>query len=78
MNIRHPLPSISRWLLSIGPLMLAAGLPQPAHASDVDLSKFKRIERGTPGPPPATARNHGASGARTRAHAVAIWTATNK
>jgi hypothetical protein len=25
-------------------LMLAAGLQQPVHASDVDLSKFKRIE----------------------------------
>ena len=44
MNIRHLLPSMSPWLLSMGPLMLAACLQQPAHASDVDLAKFKRIE----------------------------------
>src|ERR1700755_169789 len=44
MNVRHHLPSVSRWLLSMGSLMLAAGLHQTVHASDVDLSKFRRIE----------------------------------
>ncbi len=44
MNVRHLVPSVSRRLLSMGSLMLAAGLQQPVHASDVDLSKFKRIE----------------------------------
>jgi hypothetical protein len=39
MNIHHFTPSISRWLLSVGSLLLAAG-----HASGEDLSKFKRIE----------------------------------
>ena len=39
MNIHHLVPSVSRWLLSMGCLMLAAG-----HASAADLSKFKRIE----------------------------------
>ena len=39
MNIHHLVPSVSRWLLSMGSLMLAAG-----HASGADLSKFKRIE----------------------------------
>jgi hypothetical protein len=39
MNIHHLVPSISRWLLSMGFLMLAAG-----HASGADFSKFKRIE----------------------------------
>ena len=38
MNIRHFLPSMSRWLLSVGPLMLAVGLQQPVHAADVDFS----------------------------------------
>ena len=82
MNVRHRVPSVSRWLLSMGSLMLVTGLQQPVHASDVDLSKFRRIEPQyiaaleTPGPPPATARNHGASGARIRARAVASWTAT--
>src|SRR5579863_846533 len=42
MNVRHLVPSVSRWLLSIGSLMLAAGLQQ--HASGADLSKFRRIE----------------------------------
>ena len=44
MNVRHLVPSVSRRLLSMGSLMLAAGLQQPVHASDVDLSKFRRIE----------------------------------
>ena len=44
MNLRHLLPSLSRWLLSMGPVMLAAGLQQPVHASGVDFSKFRRIE----------------------------------
>src|SRR5262245_18364838 len=43
MNDRQFVPSLSRWLVSAGFLMLAVGL-QPVHASDVDLSKFKRIE----------------------------------
>src|SRR6202049_1374807 len=41
MNVRHFVPSVSRRLLSMGSLMLAAGL---FHASGVDLSKFRRIE----------------------------------
>src|ERR1700687_3596927 len=44
MNVRHLLPSVSRRLLSMGSLLLAAGLQQPVHASGVDLSKFRRIE----------------------------------
>ena len=43
MNIRHLVPSVSRWLLSMGYLMLAAGL-QPVHALGADFSKFTRIE----------------------------------
>jgi hypothetical protein len=43
MNIRYLVPSVSRWLLSVGSLMLAAGL-QPVHASGADFSKFTRIE----------------------------------
>ena len=39
MNIHHLVPSVSRWLLSMGFLMLAAG-----HASGADLSKFKSID----------------------------------
>ena len=39
MNVHHLVPSVSRWLLSMGFLMLAAG-----YASGADLSKFKRIE----------------------------------
>ena len=44
MNMRYLLPSISRWPLSMGCLMLAAGLQQPVHAAGADLSKFTRIE----------------------------------
>src|SRR5256885_289354 len=40
MNVRHLVPSVSRRLLSMGCLMLTAGL----HASGADLSKFRRIE----------------------------------
>ena len=40
MNVRHLVPSVSRQLLLMGSLILAAGL-QPVHAADVDLSKFK-------------------------------------
>jgi hypothetical protein len=39
MKIHHLVPSASRWLLSMGSILLAAG-----HASGADLSKFKRIE----------------------------------
>ena len=82
MNVHHLVPSMSRRLLFMGPLMLAAGLQQPVHASGADLSKFGVSSRSTsppwetPGPPPAMARNHGAFGARTRARAVANSTAT--
>jgi len=41
MNVRHLVPSVSRPLLFIGSLMLAAGLQQPIHAADVDLTKFR-------------------------------------
>ena len=41
MNVRNLVPSVSRWLLSMGSLLLLAGLQQPVHASGVDLSKFK-------------------------------------
>ncbi len=68
MNIHHLVPSVSRWLLSMGFLMLAAG-----HASGADLSKFKRIEPqfiAALGDPAATSGNgapkHGASGTKTR------------
>jgi hypothetical protein len=44
MNVRHLVPSVSRWVLSMGSLMLLAGLQQPIHASSVDLSKFRPIE----------------------------------
>ena len=44
MNVRHLVPSVSRWLLSMGSLMFAAGLQPPVHAAGVDLSKFKPIE----------------------------------
>ena len=39
MNIHHHVPTVSRCLLSMGALLLAAG-----HASSADLSKFRRIE----------------------------------
>lgn len=44
MKIRHFLPSVTRWLFSVGPLLLAAGLQQVVYGADVDLAKFKRIE----------------------------------
>ncbi len=44
MNVRHLVPSVSRLLLCMGTLMLAARLQQPVHAAGVDLSKFRRIE----------------------------------
>src|SRR5215472_4882159 len=44
MNVRYLVPSVSRRLLSMGALILAACLQQPVHASSVDLSKFRRIE----------------------------------
>ncbi|HKE23646.1 MAG TPA: hypothetical protein VKB88_14880, partial [Bryobacteraceae bacterium] len=44
MNVCHLVLSVSRWLLSSGFLILVAGLQQPVHASDVDLTKFRRIE----------------------------------
>src|ERR1700742_4967520 len=42
MNVRYLVPFVSRRLLSMGSLILAASLQQPA--SGVDLSKFRRIE----------------------------------
>ena len=44
MNVHHLVPSVSRWLLSMGFLMWAAGLQQPVHAADADFSKVRRIE----------------------------------
>src|SRR5689334_24768228 len=44
MNVRHLVPSVSRRLVCMGTLMLAAGLQQPVRASGVDFSKFRRIE----------------------------------
>jgi hypothetical protein len=44
MNERHVVPSVGRWLLITGSLVLAAGLQPPVHASGVDISKFRRIE----------------------------------
>src|SRR4029078_10039642 len=44
MNVRHLVPSVSRRLLAMGSLMLAAGLQQPVHASGLALSKYRRIE----------------------------------
>src|SRR5437879_2698199 len=41
MNVRHFVPSVSRRLLSMGSLILAASLH---YASGEDLSKYKRIE----------------------------------
>src|SRR5665213_1537447 len=57
MNVHQLVSSVSRCLLSMGSLMLAAGLQPPVHASGVDLSKFRRIEPqciaalGAPGAP---------------------------
>ena len=39
MNVHHLVPSVSRWLLSMGCLILTVG-----HVSGADLSKFRRIE----------------------------------
>ena len=44
MNVHHLVPSLSRRLLSMGSLMLAAGLLHGVHASGADLSAFRRIE----------------------------------
>ena len=77
MNIHYHVPSVSRWLLSMGSLLLAVG-----HASSADLSKFRRIEPqfiaalGDPAATSGKTRNHGASGTRTRARALASWTTT--
>ena len=63
MNVRELVPSLSRRLLSIGFLMLAAGLQQPVHASGIDLSKFKRIDPqfiAALGDPKAHLRQYGA------------------
>ena len=82
MNVRHLAPSVSRLFLSTGSLIVAAGLLQPVDAQARTSRSSGASSRSTlrrwenPGPPPATARNHGASGARTRARAVASWTAT--
>src|SRR5271168_5636108 len=43
MNVHHLVPSLSRLLLSLGSLLLAAGL-QPVRASGADFSKFRSIE----------------------------------
>ena len=64
MNFRHLVPSVSRWLLSRGSLMLLAGLQQPVHASGVDLSKFRSIEPqfiAALGDPGATSGNNAQS-----------------
>ena len=42
MNVRHLVSSVSRRLLSMGSLMLAAGLQQPVHASAIH-----RLEGGS-------------------------------
>src|SRR5581483_4847700 len=44
MNIRHFVPSMSPWILSLGSVVLMAGLQQSVRASGVDLSKFRSIE----------------------------------
>jgi len=43
MHVRHLVPSVSRRLLVLGSLLMAAGLQQPVHAAGADLSKFRRI-----------------------------------
>ncbi len=44
MNIRRLVPSLSLRLLSMVSVLSVAGLQQPVHASDLEFSKFKRIE----------------------------------
>ncbi len=44
MNVRHLAPSVTRSLLSLASVMLTAGLQQPLHAAETDLTKFRRIE----------------------------------
>src|SRR5437867_6881698 len=64
MNVRHFVPSVSRRLLSMGSLILAASLH---YASGEDLSKYKRIEPqfiAALGDPGATSGN----GARSEEH----------
>ena len=43
MNVRHLVPSVSLQFLTMGSLILAAGV-LPAHAAGVDFSQFRRIE----------------------------------
>ena len=82
MNVRHLVPSVSRRLLSLGSLMLAAALQQAVHASDVDLSKFRRIEPqyiAALGDPGATSGNGAQSWglwSQDPGRALASWTAT--
>jgi hypothetical protein len=71
MNVRYLVPSVSRRLLSLGALLLAAGLQQPVHAASVDLSKFRRIE-----PQFIAALGDAGAGTRTQARALASWTTT--
>jgi len=69
MNMRPLLPTLSRRLLTLGPLLWWAGLYQPIHASHVDLAKFRRIEPqyiAALGPPGATSGKD--------AQAWGIWT----
>ena len=42
MNMHRLVLSVSRWFLSMGSLILAFGLQQPATGAD--LTKFRRIE----------------------------------
>jgi hypothetical protein len=44
MKNRFLVPSMSRWLLFVGSLVLAASLRPPVLASGVDVSKFRAIE----------------------------------
>jgi len=64
MNVRHLVPSVTLRLLSMGCLILAAGLQLPVHASGVDLSKFRRIDPqfiAALGDPGATSGNNAQS-----------------
>ena len=64
MNIRLLVPSVSRRLLSMGCVMLMAGLQQPVHASGADFSKFRRIDPqfiAALGDPGATSGNNAQS-----------------